>query len=1676
MTPGNHGLTIPRLAEVLGSDLRSKEIGHCVRVDYLSRIDAIAACSALQALGIHDLEALVIAREPADAREADVDRAVELRNAKSCRLCVFIPIGFSEAASSSLANAFSPFDLKGFLKAFAEELRDQLPSSLRDYVTEMRRRFRGLLRPQVEEEIDYYAALVDDPSAEVAGRELWRVGLVPELGSTLDTARLELNCSAVGKLVRPPKADSSVEDRVASLGLAAGSIQAELVRFLRGKSLHGRREWFSELLLPHYAGRLTFEQWRFPDVEKSDLVEIALDAFTDEHAAVVPRSELRQPGGPGTEIYADCGPRKKVRVKWSTTPKRPQNVSRWRVALIPATTGTHDDDAASSLPSRDVKPTQSTATISLDIDLSAIDARIVQARVSALGADGMEIRAGEEGSAEHEVIEGLSEPFHLVAAVPEDDYGPVEQPRFRPVRSVAEARLQVALRPQSFESQDLSDTSAEWVEGPQPYLQVRVGRLATFGIPMSGILRDLQSEILGNPSRACIYEAEASGVELLKMAAVRERSIDPGPVLQPKWDEFLRMRARCFNALNRQKQAGCVEGLRLDGAAAGTVKDYARAFASFLDSARVAIKEAGDNAVPVLEGLSEALQVDTLRLRFDRSGESLQCAVVVPTHPLRLLWYTAYAELLDSWCTALADLRTSEKRQQVSEASLEQLQPFNLPAFLPMGRGETFMFAANLGLFHGLYIPPSVQEPAGVISDAARLVGFGAPQVLEATLPPGRVVDRIRRYLDMHQYVGCLRINALNPGGGEFIRQVFEGLFSESQDDDDDVQRAVPLLDITAQSDAGAQYPAPGLSALVRRLRELHRTERGWHLAPTVQLARRPAPDPDGLPGQDVHIALCLDQFVPSLELASAQSPRMSASAYGLLTRFVSSFSAIDDIAVWTYKVSLGGELRIDRHPVSRAYTDTLIAVHDQFLRLSACIQSWSNRSDSVPALRLELTPERRSLLNLLHTQSDWVMFVDRHFGIEYFDNPGDPYLEAQANRYLLDYVPEYVEGIGHRLMVTTAWQEEVSDVLRRALDELGFGSDADTIRYLLDALKAISGRLAFRLLDDSNHAKEAVSLAVAVAYLREHGRLKDAILLPVDPHTSLLDTARRSSAQVASLERCDLIVVELNKRQVKCRFIEVKYRTAAGSPSSQALLDRIVEQTGNTETAFRELFFPEEKRADHAVMRCRLASILQFYLDRALRHGFIEDRRRYHELSGWISDLEADGSRFRSERAGYIVTPSATEASTMTYEQCEVTVIGAPQVNELRQAPLYVAEEPTTSMPDPEEVDVIDAAETQPEVAPAPTPRKATTQSARPGAIVVPLGLSAASGEEVRWAASTAGSPHLFILGITGQGKSWTILRLLSQASKQVPILVLDFHGEYAHGDTPFAQMASPQIIDVSAGLPFSPLEATNRREDGAAYWRLNSLAVAEIVEYVCGLGEIQKDLLYRAVRDTYQAAGYADSGPTRPAPSACPTIGQVMERLEELESRPGSARNVVARCRPLFEFGLFRSAPAGAVPFAEVVRQPTVLDLHSVGHQTLQNAAGAFVLRKLYKDMFGWGETDALRLLVVLDEAHRLARDITLPLLMKEGRKFGVALVLASQSPADFHRDVIGNAGARVVFRMNYPESRQAAKFLTPRDPKLDLASRIEQLRPGQAYVQTVEGYQGRVSMYPYGDALSE
>ena len=128
----------------------------------------------------------------------------------------------------------------------------------------------------------------------------------------------------------------------------------------------------------------------------------------------------------------------------------------------------------------------------------------------------------------------------------------------------------------------------------------------------------------------------------------------------------------------------------------------------------------------------------------------------------------------------------------------------------------------------------------------------------------------------------------------------------------------------------------------------------------------------------------------------------------------------------------------------------------------------------------------------------------------------------------------------------------------------------------------------------------------------------------------------------------------------------------------------------------------------------------------------------------------------------------------------------------------------------------------------------------------------------------------------------------------------------------------------------------------------------------------------------------------------------------------------------------------------------------------EPLQIAAGAFVLRKLYRDMFTWGQASNLRLAIVLDEAHRLAKDVTLPELMKEGRKYGISVVVASQGWSDFHPSILCNAGTKIVFRTNYPESKKIAPYIQPRNPQ-DITAQIERMTVGNAFVQTPEMQQG-------------
>jgi len=638
-----------------------------------------------------------------------------------------------------------------------------------------------------------------------------------------------------------------------------------------------------------------------------------------------------------------------------------------------------------------------------------------------------------------------------------------------------------------------------------------------------------------------------------------------------------------------------------------------------------------------------------------------------------------------------------------------------------------------------------------------------------------------------------------------------------------------------------------------------------------------------------------------------------------------------------------------------------------------------------------------------------------------------------------------------------------------------------------------VSGRLALQVLSPLANNANVIGSAIVTLWLQAQGRLKRAVLIPVDAHAALFGQGV-THLNSNNIRPGTLVLVELKRNRVEASFVSFTWK-AERTVEIDDLAHDLVENVLQTAAYVDDRFFGTN-RVDGALQRAYLATVLRFYCERAHRYGLMDAETTGAFLTN-VAQLERHGVEFRPGYEGYIVSLEGEERHSVTERDVHVTVLTTLEVEragaELVAVPPVDAADSAVDLPSRTNGTQPDGAglgatrssdftstqdaiqETRGSTAEVRgsasssvasegdtnrhgsivvgnTPPPAPSFLTGPGELSVPLGQS--QGTVVSWKPSVQGSPHLFITGIPGQGKSWTTLHVLTVLAQQgVPAVVFDFHGQIGAATSPYVQMGRPRVVDATNGLPFSPFEWS--ADEPALGWNATATAVADIFDYVCDLGPMQRDTLFTCIRDAYQSRGIG-AGATF-EPKQFPTLHDVLRRIEAAE-RHKQAKNLVARCRSLLEMDIFQSSDSGTELFSDLIRHGLVVDLHRLAAESLQLAAGAFLLRKIYRDMFSWGVADGLRLVVVLDEAHRLARDTTLPKIMKEGRKFGVAVVVASQGLADFHSDVVGNAGTKIAFRANYPDSRKIAGYFHAK-AGYDLVASLEQLQVGHAIVQTPE-----------------
>ena len=279
--------------------------------------------------------------------------------------------------------------------------------------------------------------------------------------------------------------------------------------------------------------------------------------------------------------------------------------------------------------------------------------------------------------------------------------------------------------------------------------------------------------------------------------------------------------------------------------------------------------------------------------------------------------------------------------------------------------------------------------------------------------------------------------------------------------------------------------------------------------------------------------------------------------------------------------------------------------------------------------------------------------------------------------------------------------------------------------------------------------------------------------------------------------------------------------------------------------------------------------------------------------------------------------------------------------------------------------------------------------------------------------------NPHISITGETGSGKTQATKTIVAELGDQdLPALLLDFKDDYS--DESFIAAEGFRLYDASFGsLPFNPLTpAIDMRQN-----RINPpqhiYQVSDIIKRIYKLGDQQAFRLREAIKRAYELEGISLRPATFPSGRSFPPFNTVQQQLSDDKAN----ESLLGRLSPIFDLGLFAS-DAERSSLEDFLQASVVIRLGQLPSDEVKNSVAEFFLMALYNYLIRQKQTHTLGRLLVLDEAWRLVESPFLTPLMREGRAFGLGVVIASQFPRDLPEAVRGSTATRLFFSQGQVE----------------------------------------------------
>ena len=358
----------------------------------------------------------------------------------------------------------------------------------------------------------------------------------------------------------------------------------------------------------------------------------------------------------------------------------------------------------------------------------------------------------------------------------------------------------------------------------------------------------------------------------------------------------------------------------------------------------------------------------------------------------------------------------------------------------------------------------------------------------------------------------------------------------------------------------------------------------------------------------------------------------------------------------------------------------------------------------------------------------------------------------------------------------------------------------------------------------------------------------------------------------------------------------------------------------------------------------------------------------------------------------------------------------------------------------------------------------------------------------------------HLAILGQSGSGKSWAVSSLLQRTVKLMPkahIVLLDLHGEYGwrdaggrfhsafpgdmvhHADArsleiPYWLLTYGELVDllIDRTDPNASLQISFMRE---VLYTLRRKGNQDL-----GIDRLSVDSpVYFSLKELYLHFKQANEQQFDFGKTKGPLFGAFDEFLVRFQAMFNDSRyeflfRPKRRTKSADLEGLLRDF----IGLGEPKRQITVIDLSPVPHD-VRPTVSAQIGRLAFEFNYWNPQRREFPILLVCEEAHQyIPREADLQhqgsrrameRIAKEGRKYGVGLLVVSQRPTELSETVLSQCSNFLCLRTTNPEDQQYIRKLMP-EGEQDLADVLTTLRRGEALaVGEAIPLPTRVRLYP-------